>query len=83
MFINELNLYVDYLKKEIEKSSKSFSEKQHKYLNTFKNNLQSGVDYYKVFIPKLKNETQDYLNNLKQDIQQIQSELANVIIPSV
>ncbi len=83
MFINELNLYVDYLKKEIEKSSKSFSEKQHKYLNTFKNNLLSGVEYYKVFIPKLKNETQDYLDNLKQDIQQIQSELANVTIPAV
>lgn len=81
MFVNELSLYVDYLRKEIDRNSKSISDKQRKYFTTFKNNLMSGIEYYKTFIPKLNNETTEYLKNIQQDILKLQSELASINIP--
>ena len=36
IFVNELVLYAEYLRKEIEKSIDSFTDKQSRYLQTFK-----------------------------------------------
>ncbi|MCO5260123.1 MAG: hypothetical protein M9916_08270 [Crocinitomicaceae bacterium] len=47
MFINELKLYVDYLHKKIAECRDSISEKQSKYFDKFKSNLQAGIEYYK------------------------------------
>ncbi len=47
MFIKELDMYVDYLKNMVEESLKPLREKQIKYFESFQNNLQEGIDYYK------------------------------------
>lgn len=46
MFINELKMYVDYLKKEISDSSVQITPSQTKKWNAFKRNLLEGIDYY-------------------------------------
>lgn len=46
MFINELRMYVAYLKKELQKTKGTASEKQVKYLSGFKTNLLKGIEYY-------------------------------------
>ncbi|WP_027377107.1 hypothetical protein [Kaistella palustris] len=46
MFINELKLYVKFLKNDIEEFSGSFSNSQVKKWNAFKNNLLAGIEYY-------------------------------------
>ncbi|MBL7931165.1 MAG: hypothetical protein JNL60_04665 [Bacteroidia bacterium] len=46
MFINELKLYVDYLKKEVEDSLKNFDQKRNASLWNFKVNLLKGIEYY-------------------------------------
>ncbi|MFC3157303.1 hypothetical protein ACFOEQ_01315 [Chryseobacterium arachidis] len=46
MFINELKLYVDYLKKEIVGFSETITNSQIKKWDTFKNNLLLGIEYY-------------------------------------
>lgn len=46
VFINELKLYVDYLKKEIQEFSEEITKSQIKKWNTFKNNLLEGISYY-------------------------------------
>jgi len=75
MFIKELQMYVDYLKKEIDKSLNDFSAKKEKYFTEFKSNLLEGIEYYKQLLPKmsfeidsLKKSMEDSLNNLSQEI---------------
>ena len=46
MFINELKMYVDYLKKEITDSSIQITQSQSKKWNAFKKNMLEGIEYY-------------------------------------
>jgi hypothetical protein len=54
LFINELNLYVDYLKKDIATQMEEFNAKKEKYFSKFKAQLLNGIDYYRALIPELK-----------------------------
>ncbi len=47
LFTKELQLYIDYLKEQVEELSHNFHEKKQKYINDFKNNLNNGIEYYK------------------------------------
>ncbi len=69
IFINELKMYVDYLKNEIEESTSEMTAGQIKKWHYFKNNLLEGVDYYF----KLFTETQFF----KKDFVTIQNQLHN------
>ena len=60
MFINELNLYVDYLKKDIETHLNDLSDKKAKYFAKFKDQLLQGIEYYKQLIPVLNNQADAY-----------------------
>ncbi|RNI29459.1 hypothetical protein EFA69_07825 [Rufibacter immobilis] len=53
VFINELKLYVDYWKNKKAEQLDTLTDKQAKYLNTFWQNLQSGISYYKELLPTL------------------------------
>jgi len=55
MFINELQLYIDYLKRQSVENRSLISEKQKKYFAKFKANLQSGVEYYRTILPSFTN----------------------------
>jgi hypothetical protein len=46
IFINEAQLYIDYLKKEIEEQIDNMSAKQQLYYQGFKDNLEKGLNYY-------------------------------------
>lgn len=52
-FINELKLYVDYLKRELNKVSGEMDKKQVKYFETFKQNMLEGIAYYRELASKL------------------------------
>lgn len=62
MFVNELELYVSYLKKEIQKNMGQLNQKQVKYFDNFRNSLLEGVDYYKSLFGLMKMETEDFKN---------------------
>lgn len=47
MFINELKMYVDHLKKELADYSETHTHARVKKWTTFKDNLLQGIDYYK------------------------------------
>ncbi|TKC05947.1 hypothetical protein [Pedobacter frigoris] len=53
LFVNELNLYVDYLKKDIASQLNEINAKQVKYFNKFKEQLMNGINYYKRLIPEM------------------------------
>ena len=56
MFINELNLYIDYLQKETQRHAGHPDDKKHKYLLKFKQELVRGIEYYKQLIPDVASE---------------------------
>jgi len=68
MFINELNLYIDYLKKDLAGYVKNLNEKKGKYLVKFKDQLHQGIDYYKQLIPQITNQTQAYIDQMLHDL---------------
>ncbi|MDQ8003580.1 MAG: hypothetical protein REI64_02205 [Pedobacter sp.] len=47
VFINELNLYIDYLQTEVQLYFKNINDKKKKHLDGFKDQLQKGISYYK------------------------------------
>ncbi|QOW10541.1 hypothetical protein Q73A0000_09240 [Kaistella flava (ex Peng et al. 2021)] len=61
IFVNELKMYVEYLKNEIEEFSESFTNAQTKKWKTFRNNLIEGINYYETLFA----ETSFFKNNLK------------------
>lgn len=64
MFIKELNLYVEYLKNEIENLPEILDRKQEKYIKSFTKNLLEGIDYY----TSLFKNSSDLINSKKEVI---------------
>ena len=80
MFVNELKMYVDYLKNEIEEFSDSFTNAQTKKWKTFKNNLIEGVNYYETLFA----ETSFFKNNVemvKFQLADYKSKISGLEIP--
>lgn len=64
LFINELNLYIDYLRKDLSLQLADISIKKTKYFAKFKEQLQQGIAYYKQLLPVLKQETSISVNEV-------------------
>ncbi len=82
LFISEFKMYFDYLKKEIGKSLPKPSEKQLRYFEEFKQNLLSGIDYYKTLIPKMVIETKKYRETMMEELHYLKSELDTLVFHS-
>jgi hypothetical protein len=82
MFINELQLYIDYLKSEIAKQLDAISAKEQKYLTTFKANMLEGIAYYKALIPKIVQETEAYRDTMRRELLAMEQELMEIIVPT-
>lgn len=81
MFVNELNLYVDYLKKEIQKAIGPVNEKKEKQLALFKENLQSGIDYYKQLSSKFKTDAMQTVERFRTDLKECENNLKMLMQP--
>ena len=65
LFINELNLYVNYLEKDIAAHAQQLNDKKAKYFVKFRDQLLSGISYYTELLAQLHlDEEQDMLNQL-------------------
>jgi hypothetical protein len=83
LFINELRLYVDYLKIEIQKRLDTWNAKEQKYFSTFKANLQDGINHYKGLIPKLLEESEHYRETMRNELLALEQELIEIVIPAI
>jgi hypothetical protein len=81
MFLNELRMYIDYFKIEIQKRLDSIAVKDRSYLDTFNENLQAGIAYYKSIIPKLIEETEHYREAMWAELYALEAELAGIALP--
>lgn len=77
LFVKELKMYIDYLGGKIEETLKPISDKQKKHFETFQENLNKGVDYYKELFQKYKTQLDDSTskNNLMADLENMRLEL--------
>lgn len=75
-FIKELNLYIEYLQKEIQSQVKELNDKKLKQLAKFKAQLQMGVDYYKSLFVITENQ----LNQSYAELLQAEFKLVNTLI---
>jgi hypothetical protein len=70
MFMKELKMYIEFLKDKIDEAAPNFSDKQIKYFETFQQNLNSGIEYYKNMFNEhrdaLKNSYEQALNDLNE-----------------
>ncbi|WP_276360686.1 hypothetical protein [Daejeonella sp. H1SJ63] len=78
LFVNELNLYVDYLKKDISKQIQEMNDKKVKYISKFKEQLQNGIEYYKQLVPKITDQTEVYRKKMLNELQEIEETLNNL-----
>ncbi len=68
MFINELKMYIDYLKNKIDETKVSMTDKQEKYLVTFADNLKEGINYYSGLFSELKDKFEDTKSSILSDL---------------
>jgi hypothetical protein len=85
MFIKEITIYIDFLKKKLEETKRSMSKKQEKYLVTFTKNLTEGIAYYqnlfhtvKGSFEELKSSIFNELDHSKKTLQEITLEIENI-----
>ncbi|WP_321290404.1 hypothetical protein [uncultured Sunxiuqinia sp.] len=78
LFLKELNMYVDYLEKNLKEAQAEEDKKQLGYFKKFKKNLQDGIDYYQDFFKKYEHKLQEMkkdvfteLDIFKQKLEQI------------
>ena len=81
VFINELVIYIDYLKDEIASFTSGATTNQCRYLQKFKSNLLTGITYYLELLPSMKMETGKFLSVLNEELISLRIALMNVVIP--
>jgi hypothetical protein len=77
MFIKELKMYVDYFSNKVNEAKDSVSKKQEKYLTTFQNNLNNGIEYYHNLFSSFESNKESLLSELEE----LKNELFNIKIP--
>ncbi|MDV7695991.1 hypothetical protein N6B72_03565 [Chryseobacterium soli] len=80
MFINELKMYIDYLKKEIADSFAPITPSQVKKWNAFKKNLLEGIAYYHTLFTASSFFKAD-LKTIRMQLDHYQLELSAIEIP--
>ena len=79
MFIKELGMYLDYLKKDITKSLESMNEQKIKYFMEFKNNLLDGIEYYRKLFPQMTEESIEYRTKTLNDLEACHQRLLAIV----
>lgn len=83
VFINEAQLYIDYLKQEIESQMESISEKQQFYYQGFKDNLEKGLNYYTGLLSSVKLSSKNALDSALEQLEQLKENLKGIQIKTL
>lgn len=75
MFVAEIRLYIEHLRKEVSRFSIGLSRRPQNYFSSFKENLLRGVDYYhdlaRQFIEEKREQFIDELESMRQEIEAV------------
>lgn len=64
IFIKELDLYIDYLQKDLHNHLADLNDKKRKYLTNFKSQLQEGINYYKHLFGQFSDPLIQFIDDL-------------------
>lgn len=81
MFINEMKLYVGYLKREFDQMKHDITEKQRRYIENFKANMLNGIKYYEDLVPTLRQRGLVNMEGFAADLKKHAKELRAIIAP--
>lgn len=76
MFIQELQIYIDHLRKEIEKLSPGLTIRTEKYFKEFKENLLAGIKYYRTLAKQFAGDQQE---RFVSDLEELYNELKSIL----
>ncbi len=80
MFVKELGLYIDYLKKKMDEQTKTISGQAEEYFNLFITNLLEGINYYKNIIPEISEETEKVRAAIIEDLKAMEEKLMDSVL---
>ena len=78
MFVKELKIYLDFLTSKIEETRDTLTIKQEKYLLTFSDNLQHGINYYQQLFSNLKEKFEDTKSTILGELDACRKTLHNL-----
>ncbi|UJP63603.1 hypothetical protein [Mongoliitalea daihaiensis] len=79
VFIKELQLYVQHLQKEMEKTLPEQTAKYASYLEKFKGNLLEGMNYYKELANQWSMDTEEVMSSFKAQLQALEDEVKGLV----
>ncbi len=82
VFINELKMYMDYLKNEINEFSEQITAPQVKKLKAFKSNLNEGIEYYQSLLAS-NNWFEKSKKTIENQLEYYRKELFELTIPEL
>ena len=82
VFINELNMYVDYIKQEVTSYSQEVTAAQLKKWTAFKQNLEAGISYYEQLFNAEVYFAESKAKLISQ-LKQVEAEIKNLSFPAV
>ncbi len=82
VFIKELNLYIDYLQKDLQTNLKEQTDKKLKQLEKFKVQLQLGINYYKRLFEELPGQASGLADLLFDELSNSETKLNQMHIIS-
>lgn len=75
MFIKELDMYIQYLLKEISKHLDTLNEKKKGYFETFKKNILDGIEYYHQLASKMNRESEEAIGEFRRMLEQLKANI--------
>ncbi|MCG8374148.1 MAG: hypothetical protein MI700_11465 [Balneolales bacterium] len=76
MFIKELQLYVQYIKRKMEQNFEEQSTKQQRYIQKFLKNLNAGIEYYEVLFNEASAQFGEVSEKAKKELDKIKRDLS-------
>lgn len=75
MFIKELSLYIDYWLEQLNEAKEQIDHKRNKYVQTFYDNIMSGIAYYREVADKVAEETSSLKNKINDGLDEAEQKL--------
>jgi hypothetical protein len=76
LFVKELSLYINYLQNKIEEKIENASAHSEEFIETFRCNLMSGMEYYKRIILELNEETESVKQRIIKNLEELEQKLS-------
>jgi uncharacterized protein (DUF2236 family) len=75
VFVKELQLYMQYLKAEMEKALPESNQKFENYVEKFKRNLESGIQYYQELTNAVAIGKEEVIKKMNEQLDEILLEI--------